>query len=53
MNLNLIDKLVLLALNDVKGTFVSDSMTCGYCMAGAVLFELSIKERLPMLYKPN
>lgn len=45
-NLNLIDKLVLLALDDDKGTFVSDSIVFGYCIAGAVLFELSIKEKI-------
>ena len=45
-NLNLIDKLVLLALDDDKGTFLSDSMLFGYCIAGAILFELSIKERI-------
>ena len=48
-NLNLIDKLVLLALDDVKGTFISDSMVFGYCIAGAVLFELSIKERIQIV----
>lgn len=46
INLNLLDKLVLLALDDEKGSFVSDSMVFGYCMAGAILFELSTKERI-------
>ncbi len=48
-NLSLIDKLVLLALDDEKGTFVSDSMAFGYSIAGAVLFELSIKERIEIV----
>ena len=48
-NLNLIDKLVLLALDDEKGTFVSDSTVFGYCIAGAVLFELSIRERIQII----
>jgi hypothetical protein len=48
-DLNLLDKLVLLALDDERGTFVSDSMVFGYCIAGAVLFELSIKERIQIV----
>jgi len=46
INLSILDKLVLLALDDKKGNFVSNSLVFGYCMAGAVLFELSIKERI-------
>ena len=49
LNLNLVDKLVLLALDDEKGTFISDSMVFGYCIAGAVLFELSIKDRIQIV----
>lgn len=49
LDLNLLDKLVLLALDDEKGTFVSNSMVFGYCIAGAVLFELSIKERIQIV----
>ncbi len=48
-NLTLIDKLVLLALDDEKGAFVADSMVFGYCIAGAVLFELSVKERIEII----
>jgi hypothetical protein len=44
--LNLVDKLILLALDDEKGTFVSNSMVFGYCVAGAALFELSLKKKL-------
>jgi len=42
-NLNLIHQLVLLALDDEKGTFVSDSLSFAYGIAGAVIFELSIE----------
>jgi hypothetical protein len=45
-NLNLIDKLLLLALDDDKGTFVSNSMVFDYCLAGALLYELTIHERI-------
>lgn len=51
LDLNLLDKLFLLAIDDEKGTFVSDSMVFGYCIAGAVLFELSIKERIQIVEK--
>lgn len=46
LNINLVDKLVLLALDDEKGTFVSNALVFGYCIAGAVLFELSVKKRI-------
>ncbi len=49
LDLNLHDKLVLLALDDEKGAFVSDSMIFGYCIAGAILFELSIKGRIQIV----
>ena len=49
LDLNLLDKLFLLALDDGKGTFVSDSEVFGYCIAGAILFELSIKERIQIV----
>lgn len=48
-NLNLIDKLVLLAVHDEKGNFVADSVVFGYCLAGAIMFELSIKERIQIV----
>ncbi len=44
--LNLVDKLILLAIDDQKGTFVSNSMVFGYCVAGAALFELSLREKI-------
>ena len=47
--LNLIDKLVLLALDDEKGNFVSDSIPFGYCLAAAAFFELTIEERIQIL----
>ncbi|MCG8581472.1 MAG: GPP34 family phosphoprotein [Bacteroidales bacterium] len=49
LDLNILDKLVLLALDDEKGTFVSDSMVFGYCLAGAVIFELSIRDRIKIV----
>jgi len=49
LDLNLLDKLFLLALDDEKGTFVSESEVFGYCIAGAILFELSIKERIQIV----
>lgn len=49
LNLTLLDKLVLLALDDEKGSFVADSMTFGYCIAGAALFELSIQDRIRII----
>lgn len=49
LKLSLVEKLILLALDDEKGNFVSDSMVFGYCVAGAVLFELSTKERIQII----
>ncbi len=40
MNLNLADKLLLLALDDEKGTFNADSLTFNYGIAGAIIYEL-------------
>lgn len=45
-NLNLIDRLFLLALDDEKGSFVHQSIVFGYCMAGALLYELSVQEHI-------
>jgi len=50
-DLNLIDKLILLALDDKKGTFVSDSLSFGYGIAGAVIFELSIEGSIEIIEK--
>lgn len=46
MNLNLVDQLTLLALDDEKGSFVADSMSFGYGLAGAVILELSLQEMI-------
>nr|WP_320118971.1 GPP34 family phosphoprotein [uncultured Marinifilum sp.] len=46
MKLNLVDQLTLLALDDEKGSFVADSMSFGYGLAGAVILELSLQEMI-------
>lgn len=46
MNLNLIDQLILLALDDEKGNFIADSFSFGYSLAGAVILELSLQEKI-------
>lgn len=43
IDLNLVDKLLLLALDDEKGTFVSEPFALTYGLAGAILLELSLK----------
>ena len=42
MRLNLVDELVLLALDDDKGEFVSNPITFGYGLAGALIFQLYV-----------
>lgn len=49
--LNLVDKLLLLALDDEKGTFVSGPFALTYGLAGAILFELSLKECIKIVNK--
>ncbi len=49
MNLNLVDQLTLLALDDEKGSFVADSFEYG--IAGAILLELSLKEKIEIREK--
>lgn len=44
IQLNLVDKFLLLALNDDKGTFASEPFAMTYGLAGAILLELSLKE---------
>jgi len=44
--LNLVDKLVLLALDDDKGNFVADNISLNYALAGAAIFELTTKEKI-------
>lgn len=51
MELNLIDKLLLLALDDEKGTFASEPFALTYGLAGAILLELSFKESIIIIDK--
>jgi Golgi phosphoprotein 3 (GPP34). len=46
MNLNLVDQLTLLALDDEKGNFITDSFSFPYGLAGAIILELSLQERI-------
>lgn len=49
MDLNLIDQLTLLALDDEKGTFIPDSTAYAYALAGAVVLELALEEKITIL----
>jgi len=51
MELNLIDKLILLALDDDKGTFAAEPMAVQYGLAGAVILELFLQERIKIVDK--
>ena len=51
IDLNLVDKMLLLALDDEKGTFVSGPFALTYGFAGAILLELSLKERIKIVDK--
>ena len=46
MNLTLIDQLTLLALDDHKGNFIPDSTTFSYALAGALILELILEEKI-------
>jgi Golgi phosphoprotein 3 len=46
MNLTLIDQLTLLALDDHKGDFIPDSTTFSYALAGALILELILEEKI-------
>lgn len=46
MHLNLIDQLTLLAIDDQKGTFIPDSTSYSFALAGAVVLELALEERI-------
>lgn len=46
MTLNLIDELTLLALDDEKGSFIADFYSLGYALAGAIILELSLLEKI-------
>lgn len=51
MELNLVEKLILLTLDDDKGTFVSEPFALTYGLAGAILLELSLKEHINIVKK--
>ncbi|NOU59138.1 GOLPH3/VPS74 family protein [Marinifilum caeruleilacunae] len=51
MNLNLVDQLTLLALDDEKGSFVADSFSFAYGLAGAIILELSLQDRIEIVGK--
>ncbi|OHX64611.1 hypothetical protein NH26_23865 [Flammeovirga pacifica] len=44
--LSILDQLMLLAIDDNKGTFVSDYSIFGYCLAGAALYDLTLKGKI-------
>lgn len=46
MELNLVEQIILLALNDDTGEFVSDGTAFPYALAGAVILELSFQEKI-------
>jgi len=48
MNLTLTDKLILLALDDDKGTFSDFAQGFEYALAGAVLLELNLNELMEL-----
>ncbi|WP_223034414.1 GOLPH3/VPS74 family protein [Hanstruepera marina] len=50
-DLNLVDKLLLLALDDDKGTFVSGPFALTYGLAGAILLELSLQNCISIANK--
>lgn len=51
IDLNLVDKLLLLSLDDEKGSFVSGPFALTYGFAGAILLELSLKECIKIVNK--
>lgn len=51
IDLNLVDKLLLLALDDEKGSFDSGPFALTYGFAGAILLELSLKECIKIVDK--
>jgi len=46
MKLTLIDQLTLLALDDHKGNFIPDSTTFSYALAGSLILELILEEKI-------
>lgn len=51
MKLNLVDKFLLLGLDDNKGTFTSEPFAVTYGLAGAILLELSLLESISIVNK--
>jgi Golgi phosphoprotein 3 len=46
MKLNLIEEFLLIALDDEKGEFVIDSTHLNFGLAGAILLEMALKEKV-------
>lgn len=51
MNLNLIEKFILIALSDEEGKFVTDTTYLNNGIAGAILLELVLEKRLELVDK--
>ena len=51
MKLSLIDQLTLLSLDDDSGSFITDSLSYSYSLAGAILLELSLHNRIEIILK--
>jgi Golgi phosphoprotein 3 len=51
MDLNLIDQLTLLALDDKKGSIIPDSISFSYAIAGAVILELALEEKVDISHE--
>ncbi len=49
MELNLIEEFLLIALDDDRGEFVTDSTRLHYGFAGAVMLELAIREKIAIV----
>jgi|TARA_R110002074_G_scaffold244087_1_gene415832 golgi phosphoprotein 3 len=52
-DLNLIDKFLLLALDDEKGSFNSGPFALTYGFAGAIFLELSLRECITIVDKKS
>uniref|UniRef100_UPI00405658B0 GOLPH3/VPS74 family protein n=1 Tax=Roseivirga sp. TaxID=1964215 RepID=UPI00405658B0 len=46
MKLNLIEEFLLIALDDEKGQFVIDSTHLHFGLAGAILLEMALREKV-------
>ena len=49
LKLNLVEEFLLIALDDDKGQFVTDSIHLSYGLAGAVLLELAVSEHIEVV----